>query len=159
MASLLRNNNYYVSRIPINWIQKKTSLPPPHWYAENNGLILPITDQDQVQDLISSLQRRFIVKTPLDSRWIAEGLNQNFKPPLPNSYSEVAAKLNLSDSKINKDLFSYKQIIKKITDIFDMTEIPEEWISSSIPNLPSLQEATDHLIFKECDLTLPLIEN
>ena len=86
-------------------------------------------------------------------------MNKKFKPSLPNNYSEVAAKLNLPDNKINKDIFSYKQIIKKITDTFDTTEIPVEWISSSIPNLPSLQEAKDYLISKDCDLTLPLVES
>jgi hypothetical protein len=159
VADILRHNEYYVPRIPIDWIRKKMPLPPPHWFAENNDITLPITAQEQLQDLISTLQKKFIFKLPLDSRWVDISLNQQFKPQLPENFEEVASKLNLPNNQINRDSSNFKQVVQRIKDTYETDDIPEEWIHTPTPDLPILSEAKEYLLSKKIELTLPLIEN
>jgi hypothetical protein len=95
----------------------------------------------------------------LDSSWIKDSLDQHLKPILPDDFSVVATKLDLPNAKINRDLPNFKQIIKKIESIYTFDNIPDEWISKSLPNLPSLQETKTLLASKDVQISLPIIES
>ena len=110
LATLLRNNNFYVYRIPIDWIKRRVPLPPAHWFMENNEQHLPITEQDQVKDFIENLLKRFTFNLPLDPDWIDSSLNQKIKPTLPEDINILAKEFNFQD-KLNKDLPNFDQIM------------------------------------------------
>jgi hypothetical protein len=144
-ASILRENNYYVSRIPNDWIKKKAPLPPIHWFIENNELLLPITEQEQVISFIANLQKRHTFTLPLGPEWIDSSLNQTIKPNLPDNINIIAQEFNFQD-KLNKDSPNFDQIISNIKNKYNADDIPNDWITSTIPDLPNIKEANDHLL-------------
>ena len=156
-ATILRENNYYVSRIPNDWIKKKVPLPPIHWFIENNELLLPITEQEQVVSFIVNLQKRHTFTLPLGPEWIDSSLNQTIKPNLPNNINIIAQEFNFQD-KLNKDSPNFDQIISNIKNKYNADDIPSDWITSTIPNLPNIKEANDHLLNINSPIKLPLIE-
>jgi hypothetical protein len=56
-------------------------------------------------------------------------------------------------------MLNFKQIVKKIENTYNFENIPEDWISSTLPNLPSLQETKTILITKNIQISLPILEN
>jgi hypothetical protein len=157
VASLLRDNNYYVSRIPNDWIKNKVPLPPIHWFIENNGTSLPITEQNQVITFIENLQKRHTFTLPLGPEWIDSSLIQITKPNLPNDIDTIAQEFNFND-KLNKDLPNFDRIISNIKNKYNVEDIPEDWIISTIPDLSTIKDANDHLLNINSPIKLPLIE-
>ena len=67
---------YFIYRLSNNYIVCRRPLPPAHWYAENNGINLPITDQNEANILLLKLEKQFIVNLPLGADWMDEKIVQ-----------------------------------------------------------------------------------
>jgi hypothetical protein len=157
-TKLLRENNFAVKQLPRDYIIVKRPLPPVHWYAENNAILLPINHQDEVQEFITHLKNQFTFKLPLDSNWIKEGLDQYNKPLMPSEFNVIEEKLNITSDQLHTNSKDFKDSIKKIKENF-AGPIPREWISPLLPDLPSLENTISYLNNHNISLTLPILDN
>jgi hypothetical protein len=154
-VKILRDNDYALTKIPKDYIIQKRILPPAYWFSENNERTLPITDQQEADTFISDLRTKFRFSLPLSKEWISEDLSQDSRSPLPNDLNQILQEFNLL-SKPNKDLPNFDQIIRKIRSKYNFEEFPNEWISSTIPDLPNISEAKQSLTARNINFTLPI---
>jgi hypothetical protein len=157
-VQLLRDNNFAVLRLPLDYIRVKRPLPPPHWYSENNSILLPVTTQEESETLIKDLKAKFFFKLPLSPEWIKENLIQSIKPKLPTDFSTLETELNITKEQLNRDSPDFNYTIKKIKNKY-LGNIPREWITPLLPDLPDLNEANSILLENQSPLTLPLLDN
>jgi hypothetical protein len=157
-VQLLRDNNFAVKRLPLDYIRVKRPLPPFHWYSENNSILLPATTQEEAEILIKNLKSKFFFKLPLGPNWIKENLIQSVKSQLPLDLSTVETELNITREHLNRESPDFKTTIKKIKNKY-LGEIPRDWITPLLPDLPSLNEVNKVLSENQLSLSLPLIDN
>ena len=90
--------------------------------------------------------------------WIKEGLTQSEKPNIPDKLSLIEEELGITSDKLNRDHPDFNTTIKLIKDNYT-GEIPREWISPLLPDLPNLTSTQEILESKDITLSLPIVED
>jgi hypothetical protein len=157
-TEILRENNFAVRRLPLDYIKVRHPLPPAHWFSENNAIILPINQQEEVKNLITTLKEKFFFKLPLGPEWIKEGLTQLEKPKMPDNFNYIEEELGITKEQLHRESEKFTEAIRKIKASFS-GKIPNEWISPLLPELPNLNEAINHLKAIKSSINLPLLED
>jgi hypothetical protein len=149
---------YAFIRLPNDYIIRRKPLPPAHWFAESQGMVLPITDQNEANIFLPKLEKNYLFRLPLGKDWISEEIVQQIRPNLPSEFEKVRKECNLP-AKLNKDNPEYDMWIKRIKEKYHFTNVPAEWITGTIPDISSLEEAKQSLKERGINVTLPLIES
>jgi hypothetical protein len=159
--------SYYFTRIPNDFFYIKVNLPNPKDIKHPSFKFnLPITNPDEVSNLLTYLRKHFILTFPLSKEWInlppkktTPISTQNSPlPPLPADFNIVntTAKTSFPITK-PKDL---SPNIKLAHQSFHFTRIPDSWIliPKKLP-LTMLEETNKQLKNLKLNFSLSLKHN
>jgi hypothetical protein len=159
--------SYSFTKIPNDFFYTKTNLPNPNDINHPNFQFkLPITNPQEIPNLLTYLSKYFSFNTPLSKEWInlqlknvsMENSQKSDLPPLPADFNIVnnTAETSFPISK-PKDLLSN---IRKAHQFYHFTRIPDNWIS--IPKkqvLTTMEETNKYLKNFNINISFPIKHN